>query len=218
MAMFAPACAALGERACTSRPGCVLQAHGDHFDCVRSASYAADYLLLPPPATAGASAAAATQTAVAGNSSGAAALAAAVQSIARQCRASLPTCGQQQLLNATLTPQSLGVFTAVATGRLPGVTAGAGEGTSSPAAAPQPRSSVPGGLSADEGHSDDHDHDHEEDGHHEEEEEDMQLVKSLRVRCGKRPYIFNLASVCSTCLCALGLALYLQFIVCYVAC
>ncbi|KAG2429814.1 hypothetical protein HXX76_010598 [Chlamydomonas incerta] len=181
VAMFAPSCATLGERACASRPGCVLRAHDDHLDCVRSASYAADYLMRPSatPVSATTAAAAAAAAAAAplipratAAAASAAALAAAMQSVARQCRVSLPTCGQQQqpVLNATLTAQSLGVFMAMATGRPPWPPA---------ATAPAPPSS-PADVQADAAarSSDQHDDD---DDDHVDEEEDTQLVKSLRV-------------------------------------
>ncbi|KXZ45940.1 hypothetical protein GPECTOR_49g524 [Gonium pectorale] len=100
---FAPSCGSLSNRECSARRGCTLEAHGDHFDCVRSQRYAAEYLTTPkgddalnggdgPGAVTGA------------NSPAAAAVAAAAQSLAQLCRSSITTCGQRPILNATLIP------------------------------------------------------------------------------------------------------------------
>ncbi|EFJ52669.1 zinc-nutrition responsive transporter [Volvox carteri f. nagariensis] len=97
--VFSPNCSRLSTEQCGKRLGCALVAHGDHSDCKRTSTYAADYLLpsrhspLPQPSEQHAAAAAAS----------AAAIAEAAQRLANSCRAVLsPSCGQQQI-NVTVT-------------------------------------------------------------------------------------------------------------------
>ncbi|KAG2500828.1 hypothetical protein HYH03_001590 [Edaphochlamys debaryana] len=78
-ATFTPACASLSSVACVLRPGCALEAHGDHFDCIRSRTFASAYVaagLAGPEGDV---------------------LAGTAQRLADGCRAGVATCGQSQV-------------------------------------------------------------------------------------------------------------------------
>ncbi|KAG2488824.1 hypothetical protein HYH03_012623 [Edaphochlamys debaryana] len=78
-ATFMPACASLSSVACVLRPGCALEAHGDHFDCIRSRTFASAYIAAGVSGPEGD------------------VLAGTAQRLADSCRAGVATCGQSQV-------------------------------------------------------------------------------------------------------------------------
>ncbi len=160
--VFNPPCASLGSQACNSRPGCMLEPHGDHFDCKRTASYAAESLLTPESAVSvGGSEAAASQTSSSSSSSSSSFTdslwAQAAQRAANSCRtAALAQC-DLQVVDVKASRAALAMLAAASTGKATGAATLPGEvGVS---AAPAPSSSLAngdGGIQQESTHDDEH--------------------------------------------------------------